>query len=54
MLIFFIFRKCKNRDECPEYYRNVLAYACGGAAILGALTLLTLKCTRPGRVAITV
>uniref|UniRef100_A0A1Q3FMD5 Putative na+/melibiose symporter n=2 Tax=Culex tarsalis TaxID=7177 RepID=A0A1Q3FMD5_CULTA len=38
--------KCKNRADCPDYYRSVLAYACGTAAGLGCLTLATLVCTR--------
>lgn len=38
--------KCKNREDCPDYYRSVLAYACGTAAGLGCLTLATLVCTR--------
>lgn len=41
--------KCRQRSECPEYYRNVLAYACGLAACLGLLTLLTLQCGRRRR-----
>uniref|UniRef100_A0A182R8M0 Major facilitator superfamily (MFS) profile domain-containing protein n=1 Tax=Anopheles funestus TaxID=62324 RepID=A0A182R8M0_ANOFN len=37
--------KCHDRSECPEYYRGVLSYGCGLAAILGCLTLATLLCT---------
>uniref|UniRef100_A0A182PVD0 Major facilitator superfamily (MFS) profile domain-containing protein n=1 Tax=Anopheles epiroticus TaxID=199890 RepID=A0A182PVD0_9DIPT len=37
--------KCRNRSECPEYYKGVLSYGCGLAAILGCLTLATLLCT---------
>uniref|UniRef100_A0A182MY19 Major facilitator superfamily (MFS) profile domain-containing protein n=1 Tax=Anopheles dirus TaxID=7168 RepID=A0A182MY19_9DIPT len=37
--------KCRDRTECPEYYRGVLSYGCGLAAILGCLTLATLLCT---------
>ncbi|XP_058827277.1 major facilitator superfamily domain-containing protein 12-like [Topomyia yanbarensis] len=37
--------KCKNRNDCPDYYRSVLAYACGTAAGLGCITLATLVCT---------
>ncbi|EAA12972.4 AGAP011492-PA, partial [Anopheles gambiae str. PEST] len=37
--------KCRDRSECPEYYRGVLSYGCGLAAILGCLTLATLLCT---------
>lgn len=36
--------KCDSRKLCPEYYRNVLSYACGTAAILGLLTLVTIQC----------
>lgn len=38
--------KCDKRENCPEYYKNVLAYACGVAAIMGAFTLATLQCNR--------
>uniref|UniRef100_A0AAG5DKR3 Uncharacterized protein n=1 Tax=Anopheles atroparvus TaxID=41427 RepID=A0AAG5DKR3_ANOAO len=38
--------KCRDRTECPEYYRGVLSYGCGLAALLGCLTLATLLCTR--------
>lgn len=38
--------KCSRRSDCPEYYRNVLAYACGVASTLGILTLLTLRFNR--------
>lgn len=41
-LFHFSFRKCVDRATCPDYYKNVLARACGGAAILGVLILLTL------------
>ncbi|XP_053668428.1 major facilitator superfamily domain-containing protein 12-like [Anopheles marshallii] len=37
--------KCHDRSECPEYYRGVLSYGCGLAAVLGCLTLATLPCT---------
>lgn len=40
------YRKCKTRQECPDYYRSVLAYGCGIAAILGLFTLGTLQCTK--------
>ncbi|XP_075973321.1 major facilitator superfamily domain-containing protein 12-like isoform X2 [Anticarsia gemmatalis] len=32
--------KCKNAVDCPQYYRGVLTYACGGSAILGILSLM--------------
>lgn len=45
--MFFSFsRKCKDRATCPDYYKNVLARACGGAAVLGVLTLTTLLFNR--------
>ncbi|KAJ8735604.1 hypothetical protein PYW07_007224 [Mythimna separata] len=31
--------KCENEAECPQYYRGVLTYACGGSAVLGMLSL---------------
>ncbi|XP_065083407.1 major facilitator superfamily domain-containing protein 12-like [Ochlerotatus camptorhynchus] len=37
--------KCTDRNDCPDYYRSVLAYACGTAAGLGCVTLATLACT---------
>lgn len=46
VICFVYFRKCKKREECPEYYRTVLSYGCGIAAILGMFVLATLKCTR--------
>lgn len=54
---FFFFlshRKCKHREECPEYYRDVLAYGCGAASVLGIVTLLTLTCNRRRRRAIVI
>ncbi|XP_062558824.1 major facilitator superfamily domain-containing protein 12-like [Armigeres subalbatus] len=39
--------KCTDRSDCPDYYRSVLAYACGTAAGLGCITLATLACTAP-------
>lgn len=41
-----LYRKCKSHDDCPTYYRNVLAYACGAPTILGIVTLMTLICTK--------
>uniref|UniRef100_A0A7G3AZV7 Putative sugar transporter n=1 Tax=Lutzomyia longipalpis TaxID=7200 RepID=A0A7G3AZV7_LUTLO len=38
--------KCKLTRECPEYYKRVLSYACGGAACLGIVTLISLQITR--------
>ena len=46
---FQFLRKCKNRADCPTYYRNVLAYACGVPSILGILTLFTLICVKAER-----
>ncbi|CAK1540053.1 unnamed protein product [Leptosia nina] len=31
--------KCDVETECPQYYRGVLTYACGGSAVLGILSL---------------
>ncbi|CAB3240055.1 unnamed protein product [Arctia plantaginis] len=31
--------KCENEADCPQYYRGVLTYACGGSAVLGMLSL---------------
>lgn len=46
LLLFFFVRKCDKRTECLEYYKDVLAYVCGAAAVLGLLTLATLQCNR--------
>lgn len=45
-ILLFFFRKCDKRTECLEYYKDVLAYVCGSAAVLGLLTLATLQCNR--------
>ncbi|KAK7872426.1 hypothetical protein R5R35_007030 [Gryllus longicercus] len=34
--------KCSSQELCPHYYRDVLAYVCGGSAILGVLVLATM------------
>ncbi|XP_026493670.1 major facilitator superfamily domain-containing protein 12-like isoform X1 [Vanessa tameamea] len=31
--------KCDDAISCPQYYRGVLTYACGGSAVLGILSL---------------
>ncbi|CAH2254801.1 jg15383 [Pararge aegeria aegeria] len=31
--------KCDDALDCPQYYRGVLTYACGGSAVLGILSL---------------
>lgn len=31
--------KCDDALSCPQYYRGVLTYACGGSAVLGMLSL---------------
>ncbi|XP_013176044.1 PREDICTED: uncharacterized symporter YjmB-like isoform X1 [Papilio xuthus] len=31
--------KCDDVLDCPQYYRGVLTYACGGSALLGMLSL---------------
>ncbi|CAH2050469.1 unnamed protein product, partial [Iphiclides podalirius] len=31
--------KCDDVSVCPQYYRGVLTYACGGSAVLGILSL---------------
>ncbi|KAK3924930.1 Major facilitator superfamily domain-containing protein 12 [Frankliniella fusca] len=33
--------KCEDVTLCPHYYQDVLAYACGGSALLGLIVLLT-------------
>ncbi|XP_055389354.1 major facilitator superfamily domain-containing protein 12-like [Condylostylus longicornis] len=36
--------KCKDRTQCPQYYKSILAYGCGLAAVLGMVVLLTTVC----------
>lgn len=40
--LFLFFRKCEDVTLCPHYYQDVLAYVCGGSALLGLLVLFTL------------
>ncbi|CAH0766591.1 unnamed protein product [Diatraea saccharalis] len=35
--------KCDDVEDCPQYYRGVLTYACGGSATLGIICLLFMK-----------
>ncbi|XP_067004421.2 major facilitator superfamily domain-containing protein 12 [Anabrus simplex] len=35
--------KCPSKKLCPHYYRDVLAYVCGGSAILGIIVLATMS-----------
>ncbi|KAL4712663.1 hypothetical protein ACJJTC_007960 [Scirpophaga incertulas] len=35
--------KCEDEADCPQYYRGVLTYACGGSATLGILCLFLMK-----------
>ncbi|KAI8438588.1 hypothetical protein MSG28_011036 [Choristoneura fumiferana] len=37
--------KCRNAADCPEYYRGVLTYACGGSAVLGIVSLILTRIT---------
>ncbi|XP_063822171.1 major facilitator superfamily domain-containing protein 12-like isoform X2 [Ostrinia nubilalis] len=37
--------KCDNVEDCPQYYRGVLTYACGGSAALGIICLSITKLT---------
>lgn len=39
--------KCANSLECPQYYRGVLTYACGGSAALGLLSLALARFISP-------
>ncbi|KAF2905186.1 hypothetical protein ILUMI_00996, partial [Ignelater luminosus] len=38
--------KCQPIDMCPSFYRHVLAYVCGSAAITGLISLGFLHCNR--------
>lgn len=42
---YFVSSKCEDVLECPQYYRGVLTYACGGSAVLGILSLSITKLT---------
>ncbi|XP_059487103.1 major facilitator superfamily domain-containing protein 12-like [Neocloeon triangulifer] len=33
--------KCPNKWECPHYYRDAVAFVCGGTVLVGILTLVT-------------
>ncbi|KAL0851126.1 hypothetical protein ABMA28_006992 [Loxostege sticticalis] len=35
--------KCEDATDCPQYYRGVLTYACGGSAALGIICLSLTK-----------
>lgn len=39
-------RKCRDKADCPEYYRYVLAFVSGSAVMLGILILTTLTCSK--------
>ncbi|XP_011554733.3 major facilitator superfamily domain-containing protein 12 [Plutella xylostella] len=38
--------KCIDAADCPQYYRGVLTYACGGSAFFGILSLGCARLTR--------
>ncbi|XP_077295408.1 major facilitator superfamily domain-containing protein 12-like [Arctopsyche grandis] len=39
-VVLIEYYKCTNKEDCPEYYRGILAYVCGGSALLGTITML--------------
>lgn len=43
-VIFFgsLYSKCATSDSCPHYYRDIIAYVCGGSAVLGLIVLMSL------------
>ncbi|CAG4989927.1 unnamed protein product [Colias eurytheme] len=41
--------KCDDALDCPQYYRGVLIYACGGSAVLGILSLCLTNLRRDKR-----
>lgn len=38
----FLYSKCATSNSCPHYYRDIIAYVCGGSAVLGLIVLITL------------
>ncbi|PSN57470.1 hypothetical protein C0J52_08022 [Blattella germanica] len=40
--------KCATSGACPHYYRDIIAYVCGGSAIIGLIVLLTLTSVNVG------
>lgn len=37
-----LYSKCATSDSCPHYYRDIIAYVCGGSALLGLIVLISL------------
>lgn len=37
-----LYSKCATSGSCPHYYRDIIAYVCGGSAVLGLIVLVTL------------
>jgi len=37
-----LYSKCATSDSCPHYYRDIIAYVCGGSAVLGLIVLISL------------
>jgi hypothetical protein len=37
-----LYSKCATSNSCPYYYRDIIAYVCGGSAVLGLIVLISL------------
>lgn len=40
--------KCATSGSCPHYYRDIIAYVCGGSAVLGLIALISLHSANIG------
>lgn len=43
-----LYSKCATSDSCPHYYRDIIAYVCGGSAVLGLIALISLYSANTG------
>jgi len=40
---FFVFRRCHDRELCPNYNRDTLSVVCASSMILGLVALLSVS-----------
>lgn len=43
-----LYSKCATSGSCPHYYRDIIAYVCGGSAVLGLIALISLHSANIG------
>lgn len=41
--MFVIYRQPDDKDQHPIYYKYILAYICGGAALIGVFGILIIR-----------